>query len=72
MKKLKSIIEGAIEGNKRKIKSLYDIQEAVRVYNLIVKSKEATTINGNTNDLCISCGLTSRPEGIGFKIIKYQ
>jgi len=71
MKKLKDIINGAIEGNKRKLKSLYDIQEAIRVYNSIIESKEATTINNTIKELCNSCGLTTRVQGIEWIITKY-
>jgi len=70
MKKLKLIIENALEGSKRKLNSLYDIQEAIDVYNSIVRSKEATTINGNVHSLCVSCGMTIKTEGIGWRISK--
>ena len=70
MKKLKVLIEKAIEGSKRKFKCLYDIQEAMTVYNSIVQSKEATTINGNVYQICVDCGLTVKAQGIGWKVTK--
>jgi hypothetical protein len=72
MKKLKSIIEKAMEGSKRKLKSLYDIQEAIRVYNGIISDREVTTINSNIYNLCVECGLNTKIEGIGWKISKIK
>ena len=70
MKKLKVLIEKAMEGSKRKFKSLYDINEAMTVYNSIVQSKEAITINGNVYQICVDCGLAAKTQGIGWRITK--
>lgn len=70
MKKLRDIIEKALEGNKRTFKSLYDIQEAMRTYNNIVKNNIAYTINSSVMNVCLKCKLNINEEGIGWSITR--
>ena len=70
MKKLRDIIEKATEGNKRTFKSLYDIKEAMRIYNDIVKNNIAYTMNSSVMNVCLKCKLNIVEDGIGWSITK--
>lgn len=68
MLRLRKIIEKAIEGCNDYLKTLYDVNESVEVYNDIVNYGAAYTINSNVVKLCNKCKLHIAISGIGWKI----
>lgn len=71
MLKLRKIIEKAMEGSKEYLKTLYDVDESVDVYNDIVDFGAAYTINSNVMKLCTKCKLHIAASGTGWKIEEY-
>ena len=70
MKKLKSYLEKWINGEKvRGVNvSLYDIQECVRIYNVMVRKEKPEFINGKVKEILDKCGIKTVVEGIGWRI----
>ncbi len=71
MKKLKTYIDTWIDGYKvRGINvSLYDIQECVRIYNAMVQKEKPSFINGKVKEILDKCGIKTKVEGIGWRVI---
>ena len=70
MKKLKSYLMKWMDGQKvRGINiSLYDIQECVRIYNVMVRKEKPEFINGKVKEILDKCNIKTVTEGIGWRV----
>ena len=71
MKKFRELLQKILRGEKVRglDLSIYDIDECVRVYNEIIDNKKPSFINGKAKEVLDKCGIETKIEGIGWRVI---